>query len=118
MNRNREVLKHCPHFYSIINFEYYSDDLVTARLINIYKKYIFSANLSQNGEIEKIEKLDRVLNEYINNYTFRSEMKSDIVNIEIKKNDNVLETMVDAIITFFDNYEKLKFRKIQITRWL
>ena len=32
MDRNKEILKHCPHFYTIINFEYYSDDIISEKL--------------------------------------------------------------------------------------
>ena len=118
MNKNREVLKHCPHFYSIINFEFYKNDLITEKLINIYKNYIFGVDLSNIDEINKVEKLDTVLFEYINDYAFRNQVKENILTISIKKCENVLEAMVNAIINFFDNYEKLKFRKVQVTRWI
>ena len=118
MNRNREVLKHCPHFYSIINFDYYSDDLVSAKLIKLYNNYIFGVDLSNQDDVNRIEKLDTILYEYINDYNFRQEVKNDIYTLEIKKQDNLLDALVNAIISFFDNYEKVKYRKVQVTRWI
>lgn len=118
MDKNREVLKHCPHFYTIINFEYYSDDLVSEKLINVYEKYIFSADITEYANISKIEKLDEVLFRYINDYGFRNQIKKDIVRIKVSRGENLLDTIVNAIIGLFDNYEKLVTRKVQMTRWI
>jgi len=118
MDKNREVLKHCPHFYTIINFEYYSDDIISERLIDIYEKFIFSIDLNNNESVLKVEKLDEVLFRYINDYCFREQVKSDMMTIKVKKGDNVLDTIVNAILSFCDNYEKLRTRKVQMTRWI
>lgn len=118
MDKNREVLKHCPHFYTIINFEYYSDDIISERLIDIYEKFIFSININNKESVIKVEKLDEVLFRYINDYCFREQVKNDMMTIKVKKGDNVLETIVSAILSFCDNYEKLRTRKVQMTRWI
>lgn len=118
MDKNREVLKHCPHFYTIINFEYYSDDLVSEKLIDVYEKYIFSTDITVAENVLKIEKLDRVLYKYINDYCFREQVKSDMMTIKVKRGDNILEVIVGAILGFFDSYELLLTRKINITRWI
>ena len=117
MNKNKETLKYCPHFYSIINFEYYSDDMVSERLIKIYKKYIFDTTITEES-IEKIQKLDQVLYEYISDYTFRNKVKNEIRTLDVNKSENILESLVNAIIGFFDNYEKVKYREVLVTRWI
>lgn len=118
MDKNREVLAHCPHFYTIINFEYYSDDLVSEKLIDIYERFIFSVDITDRENVEKIEKLDKVLFKYINDYCFREQVKSDMMTIKVKRGDNILETIVSAILGFWDSYELLLTRKINITRWI
>lgn len=118
MNKNREVLKHCPHFYTIINFEYYSDDIVSEKLIDIYEKYIFSTDITVLENVNRIEKLDRILYKYINDYCFREQVKVDIMNIRIQRGENLLDIIVSAIINLFDNYEKIRVRKVQVTRWI
>mgnify|MGYP003308419335 CR=1 FL=1 len=40
MKKNKIILKHCPNFYKIINFEFADDDRITSKLIEIYKDYI------------------------------------------------------------------------------
>lgn len=118
MDKNKIVLSHCPHFYTIINFEYYSDDLVSEKLINVYEKYIFAVDISNKDNIKKIEKLDEVLFKYINDYSFRDQIKQDIVHIKVTRGENLLDTIVSTIIELFEKYEKLLTRKVPITRWI
>ncbi len=118
MDKNREVLKHCPHFYTIINFEYYSDDMVSEKLIDVYTKFIFSVDITDATNIKKVEKLDDVLFKYINDYCFRDQIQRDIMTIKVRRGDNILETIVSAIINFFETYEKMSTRRVQMTRWI
>lgn len=118
MDKNREVLKHCPHFYTIINFEYYSDDIVSEKLIDIYEKYIFSTDISVLENVNRIEKLDRILYKYINDYCFREQIRADILKIRVERGENLLDTIVSAIIRLFENYEKVCTRRVQMTRWI
>lgn len=118
MDKNREVLKHCPHFYTIINFEYYSDDVVSEKLIDIYQRYIFAADITKTDVIEKIEKLDAALNRYISDYCFREQAKSDIMNVKVRRGESILESIVSAIIGFFDSYQRIYTRKVPVTRWI
>lgn len=118
MKNNREVIRHCPHFYTIINFEYYVDDLVSEKLIEVYEKYIFSCDMSVQENVMKVEKLDNILYKYISDYSFREQVKIDIAKVRVKRGENVLDAVVGAIINFFDNYEKYRCRKVQVTRWI
>ena len=38
MKRQKIVLKHCPHFYKILDFEIYEDDVISSKLISLYKE--------------------------------------------------------------------------------
>lgn len=118
MNKNQEVLKHCPHFYTIINFEYYSDDFISEKLIDVYEKFIFSTDITKLENVNRIEKLDTILYKYINDFAFREQAKKDIIKVKVKRGENVLETVVNAIIKFFENYETFRLRKVQMTRWI
>lgn len=118
MKNNREVIRHCPHFYTIINFEYYSNDFVSEKLIDVYEKFIFACDMSISENVSKVEKLDAILYKYISDYGFREQVKIDIANVRVKRGENVLDAVVGAIIAFFDNYENYKCRKVQVTRWI
>lgn len=118
MDKNREVLEHCPHFYTIINFEYYNNDIVSERLIDVYEKFIFSVDITNKDNIQKIERLDAVMFKYINDYCFRDQIQEDIMKIKVRRGDNILDSIVSAVIGFFEDYERRALRRVQVTRWL
>jgi len=91
---------------------------VSEKLIDVYEKYIFSADIRNPENVTKIEKLDDVMFKYINDYCFRDQIQADIVKIKVRRGDNVLDSIVCAVIKFFENYDKTLTRKVQITRWL
>lgn len=118
MDKNREVLRHCPHFYTIINFEYYNNDIISEKLISVYEKYIFSVDISIPENVLRVEKLDGVLYKYIEDYCFREQIQNDIVKIKVKRGENILDTIVSAVINFFENYDIIRTRHVQVTRWI
>ena len=71
------ILKHCPNFYKINNFEFDEDDYISLKLVNIYSDYIFNIDDNNNEELKKIEDLDCVLSKYIDDYVFRKEIVSN-----------------------------------------
>ena len=117
MNSNKEILKYCPNYYNIVNFDYKENDLISNKLINIYKNFVFSINIQNREEIEKLQELDRVLSNYIHDFLFRSTLQKEIVTVKVKK-DNILRSLVDSIIKIFSNYEEYTTRRIYISKWI
>ncbi len=118
MNRNKDILKYCPNYYTIINFDFKESDLVSDRLIKVYKSYIFSIDENNLDDIKRVQELDRVLASYIKDYLFRSTLQKEIVTVKIQKDTNILRTLVDIIIKIFTNYEEYTTRKIYISKWI
>lgn len=119
MDHNKAVLKYCPNFERIINFDYYEDDVVTERLIHIYENYIFKADIELEEEIKTVRELDRVMGRYIDDYAFRKEMQVEIFRVRVKKTcANVLKAIVESIIRIFERYEEGTTRNIYISRWI
>jgi len=118
MGNNELVLKHCPHFYTIINFEFYSGDNISEKLIDVYQKYVFSIDPNNKEEVEKLKKLDKLMYTYINDNAFRNQIKLDIKNIKVPKGNNVLESVVNVIINFFEKYEDIKVSRVVLPRWI
>lgn len=118
-NKNKMILKYCPNFYRIINFDYFEDDYLTEKLINIYKKFIFNVSISSEDDIKIAKNIDVVLSKYIDDYLFRKEMKKELLQLRVSKNSpNILKTIVEGIITIFNKYEEGTTRKIYISRWI
>ena len=45
--KNKQLVKHCPNYYKIINFEYFKDDDLSEKLLDVYQKYVFMVNPNQ-----------------------------------------------------------------------
>lgn len=118
MIKNKQIIKNCPNFYKIINFEYYEDDIITEKLMVIYKKFIFSADINNEEEIEKVRQIDQLLNKYINDYNFRREMKISLPKIEIKRSNNLLLSVVNGLLNIFDAYQEGTTQRIYISKWI
>lgn len=117
-NRNKEILKYCPNYYNIINFSYKDNDVISDKLINVYKSFIFTTDIHNRDELEKVQELDKVLSNYIYDYLFRSTLQKEIVTIKVKKDNNIIKSLVDAIIKIFTNYEEYTTRKLYISKWI
>lgn len=119
MNRNKEVLNHCPNFYKIVNFAYDENDYISDKLISIYKDYIFKINIANSDEVETVKMIDYVLGKYIDDYLFRKELYKELPQVRIKKNcTDILRAIVDSVIAIFHNYEEYSTRRIYISRWI
>lgn len=118
MQKNKIILSHCPNFYKINDFSFYEDDYISAKLIEIYREFIFSVDIDNSDEINKLEKIDYVLNKYIEDYTFRKQMQKDVLSIRVKAGNNFIKNTVDAIINSYENYEYGYTRNIYFARWI
>ena len=117
MNKNKQVLKYCPNFYKIINFEYYEDDDLSERLIDVYKDYVFKVDINDKNELTKLKQVDKILDKYISDYFFRKELRSEMKKIKVRKDEDILTAIVNWIIKVFDNYEVGYTRNIYFSRW-
>lgn len=118
MNKNKQILKHCPNFYKIMDFEFYEDDKLSQKLINVYHDYVFSIELNDKKGIKKLEQIDFIINKYIDDYFFRKELRSEMNKIRVRKGEDILEAIINWIIKVFDNYEIGYTRNIYFSRWI
>ncbi len=118
MVKNKIILKHCPNYYNIKNYEVDEDDYLSMKLISIYEEYIFSIDETNQESLKKIEELDTILKKYITDYNFRKELKIGLTKIRVKRDNNILESIVNGIISLFDNYEEYYTRNIYFARWV
>ncbi|MDD4795353.1 MAG: hypothetical protein PHG03_02210 [Bacilli bacterium] len=118
MKKNKVVLKHCPNFYKIINFDFIEDDYISERLIHIYKDFIFNIDTSKKTDLEMINQIDFVINKYIEDYYFRDEMKRSMLNIKVERTNDIVRDIVEGIINCFDSYETGYTRNIYFARWI
>ncbi len=119
MTKNKQILSYCPNFHKIINFEYFENDVITEHLITIYENFIFSADVSNKEELKKISDIDTVLSKYIDDYIFRKEMKYELLQIKLRKDQaNILDTIVLSIIKIYENFMEGDTKTIYISKWI
>lgn len=119
MNDNKQILKYCPNYYKIINFNPMSGDELSTRIINMYKDYIFKININCEEEVNQIKELDSAINKYINDFSFRSEIERQIKTTKIKNDcKDIIKFLVDLILKVFAQYEDYTTRVIYISRWI
>lgn len=118
MKKNKTILKYCPNFYKIKDFDIEEDDYITLKLITIYEDYIFSIDERDKDAIDKIKNLDKILAKYVDDYNFRKEIKTNVLNIRVKRGTDVIETIVNSLISFFEDFEEGYTRNIYFARWI
>lgn len=118
MNCNKRILGYCPNYYNIVNFEFREDDLMSEKLIKVYKSCIFSADINSSEDINTIQKLDRVFSNYINDYLFRNTLQKEIRYVKIKRDSNIAKSLAESIIKIFIRYEEYTTRKIYLSKWI
>jgi len=118
MKKNKVILEHCPNFYKIINFDFFDDDYISQKLIQIYKDFIFAIDHENKADLKLVEQIDFVINKYIEDYYFRKEMQKGMAGIRIKKTEDMMRSIVQGVIECFDSYEMSYTRTIYFARWL
>ncbi len=119
MTDNNNILKYCPNYNKIINFEFLESDRISATLVNFYKEYIYNLELTDTEGLQKAHEVDSIIMKYINDYIFRKEMKKGLLQITVKQSvDNILKVIIDNIIKIFERYQEGATRKIYISRWI
>ena len=118
MKKNKTVLNHCPNFYKIIDFEFFEDDTISEKLVQIYKDFIFDIDLDNKEDIYVIEQIDFVINKYIEDYYFRKEMQRSMLDIKVKQSTNLTRDIVEGVINCFESYESGYTRNIYFARWI
>ena len=119
MNTNKQIIDLCPNYYKIIAFEPYEDDKISAKLIKLYRDYIFNIDINNSEDVKSVQELDTVLNKYIEDYLFRKEMQKQVLTIKVRRDEtNVLKAIIKSLIKIFYNYEEYTTRVIYISRWI
>ncbi len=119
MEDGKKVLKYCPNYYYIIEFNPLKEDQVTKNVIRMYREYIFSVDISNPSGVEKITNLDGAVAKYLNDYSFRREAQKLMAKLNTKKEyKETVRDFVNTIIKLYVNYQDYTTRVIYISRWI
>ena len=97
------IMRFCPNYNTIINFEFLESDSISYTLVKFYKQYIAQLDINDAEGTKKAREVYLIIMKYINDYMFRKEMKNGLLEIKVKRSvDNVLKVIIDNIIKIFD----------------
>ena len=95
----RSLLSNCVNYERIVHFDYLSEDLITAKLIRVYKDYVNKTNFANAEDVNRLKNFDYVLGKYIDDYAFRKELKKEIVHVKVKKSYIIIWTFLTLHFT-------------------
>lgn len=117
--RNKELLKCYPHYYKIINEEFYEGDNISKKIIELYTEYIFNVKYLSNDMINKLKRFDNLVNKYFDDQEFRKDLSKGLLKIKVKKSEeNVLDYIVSELIILEDKYIEGYTRNVYIPKWI
>ena len=71
----RRILRFCPYYDDIINYDIRYDDEFSFDLIDWYKDLIFSCDGNNDNEMNIVRLIDKSMYLYINSYEYRNGLK-------------------------------------------
>ena len=99
INHVKKVLENCPHFSTIIHYEYPYGDILSKKLIDWYRDLIFSANGNNEKELLLIRALDKSLYLYVRDNRYKRDLRKIITSDEL-------------------GFENKEIREVSVARWL
>ena len=115
----RLVLKNCPNYDEIIEYEYPYVDELSKKLIDWYRELIFSAKGDNERELLLIRALDKSLYLYVRDNKFKRGLKKVISTDELNfSNKELIKDVIKRLIEFTNNYEKKEVLDISVSKWI
>jgi len=114
-----KILKHCPNYDYIVNYEYDYGDYISSKLIDWYRELIFAVNSNDEKQLKIVEALDKGLYLYVKDNKYKSELKKHLkvedINLESKK---LIKDLIKKIIIFTSKYEQRQIMEVTSSIWI
>lgn len=115
----KKILKTCPHYDDIINYDFDYNDELSIDLIDWYKDLIFSCDGNNEKETKIIKMIDNSMYMYVNDYKYRKGL-SDIITVrDIDLNsDKSIKKLIKKILDYTSKYEIKEILDVKSSRWI
>jgi len=114
-----KILKHCPNYDLIVNYDFEYGDNLSSKLIDWYRELIFAVNSEDEKQLKIVEALDKGLYLYIKDNRYKSEFKKHLrvedINLESKK---LIKDLIKKIIVFTSKYEQKQIMEVTSAIWI
>lgn len=115
----QKVLKYCPNFDSIVNYDYEYGDVLSSKLIDWYRDLVFSTDGNNEKQLTIISFIDKSLSMYVKDRRYKKGLSGILTVDDISlNNQNLIKELIKKIVVFTNNYEKKKVLEISSPKWL
>lgn len=115
----RRILRFCPYYDDIINYDIRYDDEFSFDLIDWYKDLIFSCDGNNDNEMNIVRLIDKSMYLYINSYEYRNGLKRIVNIMDIDLNsDKRIKRLIKKIINYTNKYETMEVLNVRTNRWI
>lgn len=119
INHVKKILENCPHFDTIVKYEYPYGDNLSKKLIDWYRELVFSANGMNENQLLVIKALDKSLYLYVRDNKYKRGLRKIIKIDELTfQSKDIIKDVIKRLIDFTNSYEKKELREVSISRWL
>lgn len=105
------IEKYCPNFNYIME-HLDKSDVISNKIINIYKSFIMRASKKTRSEIRKIKDFDYIIYVYLNDNFFHNLLNKKLPYLEFMVDGNYLFSLVDEIFKTYNAYTVYLSKKI------
>ena len=114
-----KILKHCPNYDYIVNYEYEYGDYISSRLIDWYRELIFAVNGNDEKQLQVVKALDKGLYLYVKDNNYKREFRKNITLDDISlENKNLIKDLIKKIIVFTSKYEQKQIMEVNNPIWI
>jgi len=114
-----KILKHCPNYDYIVNYEYDYGDKLSSYLIDWYRELIFAVNGNDEKQLQIVGALDKGLYLYVKDNKYKSELKKHLKLEEISlESKRLIKDLIKKIIVFTSKYEQKQIREFTSAIWI
>ena len=114
-----KILKYCPNYDYIVNYDYEYGDNISSKLIDWYRELIFAVNGNDEKQLKIVEALDKGLYLYVKDNKYKNEFKKYLrleeINLESKK---LIKDLIKKIIVFTSKYEQKQIMEVASSIWI
>lgn len=115
----QKVLKYCPNFDSIVNYEYEYGDVLSSKLIDWYRDLVFSTDGNNEKQLTIISFIDKSLSMYVKDRRYKKGLSKILTVEDISlNNQSLIKELIKKIVLFTNNYEKKRVLEISSSKWL
>ena len=118
-SKNKKIVEICKNYYKIVNSLLYEGDKITLNIIRIYEDYIFGLEIITKREVEKLQIVDKIMIKFVTDSKFIKEMCAYFSSLKVSKAvNNLVEYVMNKMISFAEDYKEFYTRNIYIPRWI